>query len=451
MAALPVEWVLLIYYGPSAHRATYGRLGGTKYTKDYIQLSRTSEFMDALATYFPVDKSGVGSTQLTLKWWPTGSAPGALVFQSADRPHLKWETTLGAPNAWKMSPNPSDATAETIPGNPSHLDEAAAENELALLKKNGIGQPYLLAIKVHNEPKTLHLRAYLENPNKDYAWADVGLLPKELQALVAKTSQSSALAWSEFQSGGVAPTQKLEEALSKLVASNDLAFEINTLGAEVVRRLVEYLKNPAHGLFFDPSRNHDAWTQAVAVPKKVATNAEGVLEMLNARLAATLLGDAAAEAAEVSAEEVTLFREQIKQKNYEVPDVHTTVKTRGSAQKAFAEAVKANYGSRCAITGIKNKNFLVAAHIVPWSIDQTIRLDPSNGICLSLLVDRAFEYGHLQIDDDLTVRIDWDRVGDDDALISILLPYEGKKIEAPKVGKPKLDYLQRRRALVTSL
>ena len=37
MAALPIEWVLIIFYGPSAHRATYGRLGNTKYTKDYIQ------------------------------------------------------------------------------------------------------------------------------------------------------------------------------------------------------------------------------------------------------------------------------------------------------------------------------------------------------------------------------------------------------------------------------
>ncbi|MET4330260.1 MULTISPECIES: hypothetical protein [unclassified Bradyrhizobium] len=77
-------------------------------------------------------------------------------------------------------------------------------------------------------------------------------------------------------------------------------------------------------------------------------------------------------------------------------------------------------------------------------------IDPSNGICLSLLVDRAFENGHLLIDDDLIVRIDGDRVGDDDVLRSNLEPYNGKKIQAPKIGKPKLDYLQRRRALIKS-
>ena len=94
------------------------------------------------------------------------------------------------------------------------------------------------------------------------------------------------------------------------------------------------------------------------------------------------------------------------------------------------------------------KDFLVASHIVPWSEDQSIRLDPSNGICLSLLVDRAFEKGYLQIEDDLTIRIDWGRVGDDQALRSQLEPYNGQKLSAPTKGAPRPEYLQRRRALV---
>jgi hypothetical protein len=472
MAALPVEWVLVIYYGPSAHRATYGRLSDTKYTKDYIQLSRTSEFMDAITTLFPVGTGVAGSFPLTLRWWPTESAPGALVFQSADRPHLKWETSLGAPKAWKMTPNPSDATAETIPGNPSHADSAAAENEFALLQKSGAGQPYLLAIKLRDEPRALHLRAYLKNPNKKYAWADVRLLPESIQALIAKTRQSSALAWSDIQSGGEAPSKKVNEALLKLSASDDFASEIDMFDADIGRELADFLQHPAYGVFFDPSRNHNAWTQAAPLPTQVAANAERVLEMLNGRFSVTTpgdaaakvsaheaeakdyetpLGDAAAEAVEVSTEEVEPFREQIENKNYEVSDTHTTVKTRGSAQRAFAEVVKANYGSQCAVTGIKNRKFLVASHIVPWSVDKTIRLDPSNGICLSLLVDRAFENGYLLIDDELTVRVDWDRVGNDDALRNNLQPYDGKKLKAPKSGKPKLDYLQRRRELVKAL
>lgn len=452
MTAMPVEWVLVIYYGPSAHRATYGRLDhqDTKYTKDYIQLSKKSEFRDALISLFPVPTKGAGSAPLTYKW-PIGTAHGELIFRSADRPHLKWETNLGAPKAWKMSLTPSEATAETIPGDPSHLDFAAAEQELALLESRGAGQPYLMAIKLRDdEPGTLQLRAYLANPSEDYAWANVQITPQDIQTLVAKTSQQSALAWSIIQSGGTAPSAKVKDALSQIIASENFASVINGLDADTGRALVTYLRHPAYGLFFDPTLNHDAWLPPIPLSEQVVASIDDLLEILEARFPATAQGDAAAETLEVSAEEVDAFREQIKHKNYEVPDSHATVKTRGSAQKAFAEAVKTNYGFQCAITGIQTKGFLIAAHIVPWSIDQSIRLDPSNGICLSLLVDRAFEKGHLLIEDDLTIRIDKDKIGDDQALRHQLEPYDGKKLSTPVKGDPKPEYLQRRRALVIS-
>ena len=451
MAALPVEWVLVIYYGPSAHRATYGRLDGkdTKYTKDYIQLSRKSEFIETVASLFPVSISGAGSVPLTYKW-PMGTTPGELIFRSADRPHLKWETSLGAPKAWKMSLAPSEATAETIPGDPSHLDFAAAEEELALLGSRGAGQPYLMAIKLRDEPGTLQLRAYLANPSEDYAWADIQLVPDEIQAIVSKTSQQSALAWSVIQSGGTAPSANVNNALSQLIASNNYASVIDALDADTGRALATYLRHPAYGLYFDPTRNHDAWLQPVLLSEQVAASVGNLLEILESRFPLTQQGDAAAETFEVSAEEVEAFREQIALENYEVADSHATVKTRGSAQRVFSEAVKTNYGFRCAITGIETKDFLVASHIVPWSEDQNIRLDPSNGICLSLLVDRAFEKGHLLIDDDLTIRINWDRVGDDQALRHQLESYDGQKLNMPAEGIPKLEYLQRRRALVIS-
>jgi hypothetical protein len=180
----------------------------------------------------------------------------------------------------------------------------------------------------------------------------------------------------------------------------------------------------------------------------VEASADEFVRLLDARFPAIPQGDAAAERLEADPDEVKAFRNQIEHKSFEVPDLTATVKTRGSAQKAFADAVKANYGYRCAITGIATRNFLVASHIVPWSKDQSIRLDPSNGICLSLLVDRAFEKGYLIIEDDHTIRIDWDRVGDDHVLRSWLEPYEGRTLNAPAEGAPKPEYLQRRRALL---
>ena len=446
MTVLPVEWVLVIYYGPSAHRATYGRLDNTKYTKDYIQLSRKSEFIDAVTSLFPVPLSGAGSVPLTYKW-PMGTTPGKLIFHSSDRPHLSWETSLGAPKAWKMSLSPSEATAETIPGDPSHLDFTAAEEEFALLESHGAGQPYLMAIKLRDEPVTLHLRAYLANPSADFAWANIQVAPQEIQVLAENTSQQSALRWKSIQSGGTTPSEKVNDALSQLNVSENLETVINTIDDETGRALATYLRRPAYGLFFDTTRNHDAWLRPIPLSEQVVASIDGLLKLLDARFPVVPQGDAAAETFEVSPEEVNAFREQIELENYEVADSHATVKTRGSAQKAFAEAVKTNYGFQCAITGIGTKDFLVASHIVPWSEDQSIRLDPSNGICLSLLVDRAFEKGHLLIEDDLTICINWGKVGNDQALRSQLEPYDGQTLNAPTEGKPKPEYLQRRRAL----
>ena len=450
MLAQPVDWVLVIYYGPSAHRATYGRLDGqdTKYTKDYIQLSKKAEFLDAMTHLFPVAGSDAGSVPLIYRW-PKGTTPGALVYNSADRPHLKWETSLGAPKAWRMSLAPSESTAETLPGDPSHIDFAAAEKELSLLTKRGAGQPYLLAIKLRDEPRTLHLRAYLKNPSGGFAWADLGLVPQEIQALAAKTSQLSALAWSVFVSGGTAPSTMIEDALSGLAASKNRTLLINGLDTDTGRALINYLRRPGYGLFFDPTENHDAWLQPAPFSTQVAACVDDLLQTLEARFPAIPQGDAAAETLEADPDEIEAFREQIEQQSYEVADSTATIKTRGSAQRAFAGAVKANYENRCAITGIVTKDFLVASHIVPWSADQSVRLDPSNGICLSLLVDRAFEKGHLLIEDNLTIRVDWSKVGNDQALRSQLGPYDGQKLSAPSEGAPHPAYLQRRRAIVT--
>lgn len=445
-----VEWILVVFYGPSAHRATYGRLTNTKYTKDYIQLSRKASFLEAISRLFPV-AGGSGEFPLTYQW-PTGATPGSLVFQSADRPHLKWETSLGAPKAWRMRDSPTPFTPETIPGDPTHTAFEAAENELTLLASRGAGQPYLLAVKLRDEPSKLHLRAYLSNCSDDYSWADISQVPEEVRTLALTTTQQSALAWSAPVSGGVHPSSSVRSFLSLLSSSQNPLDAIGDPPEATARELIKYLRQPGYGLFFDPARNHDAWSIPSPLPTSIANIASDIAARLQG--AATLPpapdDDVAAEVSEGDSDEVSRFRDDIAGGRYEVPDATSTTKTRGSAQRAFADRVKENYGQRCAICGISTRAFLVAAHIVPWSTDASIRIDPANGICLSLLLDRAFEAGFILIDDDLTVRVNRDRIGEDAALLRQLEEFDGTRVSVPTREPPKVAYLQRRRALVGS-
>lgn len=74
------------------------------------------------------------------------------------------------------------------------------------------------------------------------------------------------------------------------------------------------------------------------------------------------------------------------------------VKTRVN-QEVFRQIIIANYNSKCAITGIDIPGLLVASHIIPWSKNESDRLNPENGICFSPLYDRAFDKGLIGIND----------------------------------------------------
>lgn len=75
-------------------------------------------------------------------------------------------------------------------------------------------------------------------------------------------------------------------------------------------------------------------------------------------------------------------------------------------QNSFRAIILANYDERCAISGLCIPQLLIASHIVPWADDINNRLNPTNGICLSPLYDKAFDKGYISIrPDDYTVMI----------------------------------------------
>ncbi len=72
-------------------------------------------------------------------------------------------------------------------------------------------------------------------------------------------------------------------------------------------------------------------------------------------------------------------------------------------QSFFRDAVLSSYNSRCCVTGLPIVECLVAGHIIPWSVDERRRADPTNGVCLSATFDRLFDGGLVSIEDDLTL------------------------------------------------
>ena len=99
-------------------------------------------------------------------------------------------------------------------------------------------------------------------------------------------------------------------------------------------------------------------------------------------------------------------------------------------QRFFREAVLSSYNFSCAVCKIAVPQLLNASHIVPWSADKVRRADPSNGLSLCALHDRAFDRGLMTIDEDLRVIVAGEvKVADAPKLHKVgLLEIEGKRI-----------------------
>ncbi len=74
-------------------------------------------------------------------------------------------------------------------------------------------------------------------------------------------------------------------------------------------------------------------------------------------------------------------------------------------QDFFRAAVLAAHDGQCCITGITSPALLRASHIVPWSKDEGLRLDPRNGLCLNALHDAAMDRGLITLSENLELRV----------------------------------------------
>lgn len=123
-------------------------------------------------------------------------------------------------------------------------------------------------------------------------------------------------------------------------------------------------------------------------------------------------------------------------------DVNRIVKSRIN-QSFFRKVVMQIYSNKCAVSNIDLPELLIASHIIPWSSNENERLNPSNGICLSSLYDKAFDRGLMTLTDNLEIIFSNKLVANSDKLYfeKFFDCYEGKTLNIPEKFYPKQEFI----------
>lgn len=128
-------------------------------------------------------------------------------------------------------------------------------------------------------------------------------------------------------------------------------------------------------------------------------------------------------------------------------ETRTVLTQQRMKQSFFRSTVLASYRGRCCITGLDIPGLLIASHIVPWSRDKSNRLNPSNGLCLSPLYDRAFDKGFITLDHHWHVLLSKElQQRAEPAVKKDFKAIDGQKIELPERFMPNPLFMEWHRA-----
>jgi putative restriction endonuclease len=108
-------------------------------------------------------------------------------------------------------------------------------------------------------------------------------------------------------------------------------------------------------------------------------------------------------------------------------------------QTFFRRRVLSAYRFRCCVTGLTNRQLLVASHIMPWADDAANRLNPRNGLSLNALHDKAFDRHLMWIEDGFIVRLSPKICESDGAsklTVDWLMSFDGKPLMLPENFQP---------------
>ena len=119
-------------------------------------------------------------------------------------------------------------------------------------------------------------------------------------------------------------------------------------------------------------------------------------------------------------------------------------------QHFFRSIVLAGYRMRCAVCELPVPSLLVAAHIIPWCIDKSLRMNPHNGICFCTLHDRAFDKGliHIQRDYKISIRPELHALARIPVVEATFLKFEGRLLVLPDRWLPDPMLLERHGCLI---
>lgn len=265
MSLQPVEAAFFWRYLDSPFRATYGRLPGNTYTKDYLQSPG-----EQWAVFDRVFGRKENEKVTVVFKWPSGLQRGEFRKSAADeRGQLAWETNH-PPIPWKVGDPYSDASI-TIPGDPTRKTEREADVELQRLKALKV-EPWIVAIKLVGEGSVLHTRAYLDNPPKGLEHKSIQELPQTVREAIKQLPRNKgggAVVSSTLRSPNLA--RRIIEALRQ--DPNVLLVGPPGTGKTVVLEDLRALfQGSSPALLFDPERWHDAWDE-ITIPPDVERKA----------------------------------------------------------------------------------------------------------------------------------------------------------------------------------
>lgn len=112
-------------------------------------------------------------------------------------------------------------------------------------------------------------------------------------------------------------------------------------------------------------------------------------------------------------------------------------------QAFFRRTVLASYGATCCICELEIPDLLIASHIVPWSENEALRSDPTNGLCLCCSHDRAFDRGYLSLTQEgLIVTSPLLGAFESGSCRTLLREFNGARWIPPSRFMPNGDYLK---------